>query len=201
MSTTQDTDRQGMSRRTLLTGAAAGGVGLAATLVEANPVAAAFSPTGGPSQPGIMANKAPGVGNTFELMVPGFGTFGGFQSVSGLSNEVAVIEFREGSSSGEEVTRLIPGRVAFPSISLSRPIQPGLEMTAWHELVIVGDIAAARKTCSLAVLSYEGKPVARYTLENAWPSKVEIGALNAGGSEVLMETVTIVCEHLERVSA
>ena len=43
-------------------------------------------------------------------------------------------------------------------------------------------------------------PVARYHLENAWVSKIEIGALKAGASEVLMETVTIACETLQRIA-
>jgi hypothetical protein len=37
-------------------------------------------------------------------------------------------------------------------------------------------------------------------MEHAWPAKIEIGALKAGASEVLMETVTIVCESLQRVA-
>ena len=63
-----------------------------------------------------------------------------------------------------------------------------------------GDIVAARKSCSLVMYNYDGAPVARYHLEHAWPSKLEIGALKAGASEVLMETVTIVCERIQRVS-
>jgi phage tail-like protein len=47
----------------------------------------------------------------------------------------------------------------------------------------------------------KGEAVARYHLQSAWPSKVEIGALKAGASEVLMETVTMTCESIERVSA
>jgi phage tail-like protein len=46
----------------------------------------------------------------------------------------------------------------------------------------------------------DGKPVARYHMENAWPSIVKVGALKAGANDVLMETVTIVCETLQRVS-
>jgi hypothetical protein len=38
----------------------------------------------------------------------------------------------------------------------------------------------------------------RYHLENAWRAKLEIGALRA--DSVLMETVTIVCDNLQRVS-
>ena len=48
--------------------------------------------------------------------------------------------------------------------------------------------------------NFDGAPVARYHLENAWPSKLEIGSLKAGASEVLMETVTLVCEQIQRVA-
>jgi phage tail-like protein len=48
--------------------------------------------------------------------------------------------------------------------------------------------------------NYDGQPVARYHLENAWPSKMEIGGLRAGSSEVLMETVTITTESIQQVA-
>jgi phage tail-like protein len=46
----------------------------------------------------------------------------------------------------------------------------------------------------------EGKPVAKYWLEKAWPSKMELAGLKAGASEVLMETVTLTCEYIQRVA-
>ena len=39
-----------------------------------------------------------------------------------------------------------------------------------------------------------------YHLTDACPSKIEIGALKAGAPEVLMETVTMTCEFIQRVS-
>jgi phage tail-like protein len=66
--------------------------------------------------------------------------------------------------------------------------------------VLKGDIAAARKSCSLTMHSAEGKPVAKYWLEHAWPAKIEISGLKAGASEVLFETVTLVSEHIQRVA-
>jgi phage tail-like protein len=47
----------------------------------------------------------------------------------------------------------------------------------------------------------DGKPVARYHLEHAWPAKLEIGTLGAGRTEVLTESVTLVCEHLQRLAS
>ena len=75
-----------------------------------------------------------------------------------------------------------------------------IEMAAWHELVILGDVAAARKNVSIIAYGADGKPVARYHLTAAWPSKIEIGALKAGASEVLIETVTMTCEFMQRVA-
>ena len=40
--------------------------------------------------------------------------------------------------------------------------------------------------------------MARYRLENAWPSEIEVSTLKAGASEVLMETVTLVYDAAKR---
>lgn len=101
------------------------------------------------------------------------------------------------------------------TIVLKRGKTRSPEMWAWHEAVQAGNMAAARKSASLVMYNYEGKPVARYHLENAWPSKVEIGGLAAQGNvsdfeflkarasrggEVAMEEVTIVSENIQRVA-
>jgi phage tail-like protein len=52
----------------------------------------------------------------------------------------------------------------------------------------------------LVIRDAEGRPISRYHLESAWPSKVEISGLKAGASEVLYETVTLVCNKIERLN-
>jgi len=37
----------------------------------------------------------------------------------------------------------------------------------------------------------------RYRLVNAWPKRLEIGALEAGDASVLTEKLTLLCERLE----
>jgi hypothetical protein len=49
----------------------------------------------------------------------------------------------------------------------------------------------------VVLYSTDGKAVARYHLESAWPSKVEISGLKAGASEVLMESLTLCHEGFE----
>lgn len=61
---------------------------------------------------------------------------------------------------------------------------------AWHEAVLMGQIAAA-KDAALVMYDTAGTPVARYHLENAWPSKVEIGGLKSDSTEVAVEGITL----------
>jgi len=112
---------------------------------------------------------------------------------------VEPVDFLE-STDKEVIFKKLPGKAKPPTIRLSRGKNASMELWAWHEAVLQGNIVAARKSCSLVMYNYDGQPVARYHLEHAWPSKLEVSALKAGASEVLMETVTIVCEHIQRVS-
>ena len=67
---------------------------------------------------------------------------------------------------------------------------------AWHEAVLMGQIAAA-KDAVVVMYDTAGKPVARYHLENAWPSKLEIGGLKSGSNEVAIEGITLCHEGFE----
>jgi phage tail-like protein len=97
-----------------------------------------------------------------------------------------------------EVADAVPGRRVPPTVTLKRGMTRNIEMAAWHELVILGDVAAARKSCSLTMFNAKGDPVARYHLTDAWPQKVEVGMAVSSG--VLMETVTMTCDFIQRVS-
>jgi phage tail-like protein len=76
-----------------------------------------------------------------------------------------------------------------------------LELWSWHEAARKGTMGgAARRSCSIIMYNAEGKPVGKYYLENAWPSKMDFAGLKAGASEALIETVTLTCEYIQRVA-
>ncbi|MFD9702941.1 phage tail protein [Lentzea sp. NPDC059081] len=134
----------------------------------------------------------------FSITIDGY-EIAQFSELSGITTEVEPVDYL--ASTDREVTfKKLPGKAKPPTIVLKRGKTAGMELWAWHQAVLMGDVLAARKSCSLVMYSTDGKPVARYYLEHAWPAKLEVGALKAGASEVLMETVTLVCEHLQRVS-
>ena len=94
---------------------------------------------------------------------------------------------------------MLPRSRTLPIVVLRRGQTADMSMWAWHEAARVGS-PGARKDATIVIYDVEGKPVARYYLENAWPSKIEVGALKAGASSVLMETITMTCEFIQRVA-
>jgi phage tail-like protein len=134
----------------------------------------------------------------FSITIDGY-EIAQFSELTGITTEVQPVKFME-SSDKEVITKQLPGQYVPATIVLARGKNSSMELWAWHEAVLNGDIVAARKSCSLVMYNFDGKRVACYHLEHAWPSKLEIGSLKAGASEVLMEKVTIVCERIQRVA-
>jgi phage tail-like protein len=123
--------------------------------------------------------------------------------------ELAVFSELAGLTSGYETEELdvdqketildLPRKHRPPAVTLKRGLTTSLELWDWHDEAIRNG-SRAWKDAELVMYDYEGKPVARFTMLNAWPSKLEVDTLSAGGQEVAMETVTIVCERLQRVA-
>jgi hypothetical protein len=57
-------------------------------------------------------------------------------------------------------------------VRCDRGLTRNIEISAWHELVILGDVAAARKSVSITMYNSTGDPVARWHLTDAYPSAV-----------------------------
>jgi phage tail-like protein len=95
----------------------------------------------------------------------------------------------------------LPGKRIPPAVVLKRGMDTNLTIFAWHQSVVEGQIADTTKNATLVIYDSDGRAVAKYYLESAWPAKVETGAAQGkAGSQVLWETVTFVCDHIQRVS-
>jgi phage tail-like protein len=133
----------------------------------------------------------------FSLSVDGH-EVASFSELGGITSSIEVADVVE-TVGNETVLKKLPGKRTPPTLTLKRGKNSSLEMWQWHEAVWMGD-PGARKSCSLVMYNTDGTPVARYHLEQAWPAKIEIGGVKSGANEVLVETVTIVCEHLQRLA-
>lgn len=115
-----------------------------------------------------------------------------FTEVSGLTMEVAVIEYREGSSP-EQSVRKLPGLRKFSNIILKRGIQKA-DNDFFNWINTVQSNAVQRRDMVIELLNEAHEPVAAWKVRNAWPCKYEVGALNACANEVLIETLELAHE-------
>jgi phage tail-like protein len=118
-----------------------------------------------------------------------------FAECSGLSSQVDVIEYREGS---DHIIRKLPGLPRFGDIILKRGITQSHELEDWHRDTLEG--RPSRRGGVIILMDDEGNEVVRWNFRDGWIRKWEGPTLNAKTSEVAIETVTICCETLERTS-
>ncbi len=145
-----------------------------------------------------MQPKDPMAAARFSIVIDGH-EIASFAELAGITTEVEPVDYLQ-STDKEATFAKLPAKGKPPTVVLKRGMNSSMELWAWHEAVRRGDMVAARRNCSLVMYSAEGKPVARYYLDHAWPSKLEIGAVKAGAGAVLTETLTFVCEQMQRVA-
>jgi phage tail-like protein len=133
----------------------------------------------------------------FSITIDGYeiGTFSELTSITG-AEPAGSFE----TPTDPAISKPPPGAFNPPTVVLKRGLTGGTELWSWLERVRKGGGASARRSCSLIAYNYQGTPVARYYLENAWPIQLDMAALKAGSSEVLVETAILECEHIQRVS-
>jgi phage tail-like protein len=136
--------------------------------------------------------------NRFSITIDGY-EIASFSELSGIVSEIEPGDGSETNGAQAQLSKL-PGKLKPPTITLKRGMNGSLELWAWHEAARQGVMDAARKSCSLTMYNSEGKPVARYWLEKAWPTKIELAGLKAGASQALMETVVLTAENIQRIT-
>jgi phage tail-like protein len=119
---------------------------------------------------------------------------GGFSECSGFGSDVEVVEYREG---GEAATvRKLPGKASYPDITLKWGITDSRELYDWHVAALNGEIE--RKNGSIILQDDRGEEAVRWNIYQAWPIKWDGPDMNATGSEVAIDTLTVTCERVER---
>jgi phage tail-like protein len=84
-------------------------------------------------------------------------------------------------------------------IVLKRPADGGQAMSSWHRTATT-HTTGYKKNVTLIFYNTEGTPIARFKLNNAWPSEYHLDAQIAGSSSRLYERVTLTASSFERVS-
>jgi phage tail-like protein len=122
-----------------------------------------------------------------------------FMECSGLKNWTQPFEIPEGGWNGHLHRR--PGQSKWENIVLRFATSADLSLLAWRDAFLRPDFADTHKYYdgSIAMLDNAGETVRRFNFVQAWPVSWEGPALNAGGSELAIETLEIAHSGIEVV--
>lgn len=133
-------------------------------------------------------------GYNFKLEIQGV-TEGHFTEVSGMETKVAPIAYREAGNS--QVVHYVPGRTEYGAVTLRYGLTQSRELWDWFMTGVKGKVQ--RKNLSVVLLDSDGATeVMRWNLVNAWATEWRGAPLDTRGNEVAIESLTLVCESLER---
>ena len=120
----------------------------------------------------------------------------GFQECSQIGMEVAVAEYRNGNDK-ENSVRKITGLNKAMDVTLKRGVIGALDLYSWLNDIRNGDQASMR-TVTIQLMSEDHtSAVVTWKLLRARIVKHVSGPLNAKGSDVAMEELTLAYERLE----
>lgn len=120
----------------------------------------------------------------------------GFQECSGLSMTVDVIEYRNGNDK-ENSPRKLTGLTRVSDVTLKRGIIGSLNLYQWMDQIRNGDQAALRTVTIQLQNEDHTAIVMSWKLLRARIIKHTTGPLNAKGTDVAIEELTLAYERLE----
>jgi phage tail-like protein len=117
-----------------------------------------------------------------------------FQEISGLETETQVIEYRHGNSPVFSTVKM-PGIAKYGNVTMKRGIFAN-DNTFWNWMNELKTNTVKRQTVSIKLLDESGNVAMRWTLNNAWPTKISSTDLRSDGNEVAVDTIEIAYERV-----
>lgn len=145
----------------------------------------------------IRGHDADFQGSFFSLEIDSL-TIAYFTGCSGLSLEYAVTEFTHADGSKVVQTKR-PGKPQYSEVVLKRGFSADKALYDWFDEVVAAGSPTPYKTGSIVIFDRQGAEVARFNLEQCWPSKLSVSDLSAGSDDVMVEEMTIQHEFIDWV--
>jgi phage tail-like protein len=120
----------------------------------------------------------------------------GFQEMSEIGTELAVIEYRNGNSKENSPIKLT-GLTKAGNVTLKRGVIGSLDLYRWLDQIRNGDQNALR-TVTVQLMNEDHSTVVQtWKLLRARIIKHTSGPFNAKGNDVAMEEIVLACERIE----
>src|SRR5512143_1993416 len=126
-------------------------------------------------------------------------TRAGFAEVVGLEITTQAIDYREGTDPPH--VRKLSGLTKYGNVTLKHGLAVGanaLELFHWQREIAAGQLTQNRRRVVIVVQDEAGLDQTRFVVSDAWPVQYEASALNARGNEVIIETLELANEGIER---
>ena len=120
----------------------------------------------------------------------------GFQECSEIGMSIDVIEYRNGNDKANNVRKL-PGLARAGDVTLKRGIIGSLNLYEWIDQIRNGDPGGRRNVLIQLQSEDHTQIVLSWKLFGAFPIKHSCGPLNAKGTDVAIEELTLAYERLE----
>ncbi len=123
----------------------------------------------------------------------------GFTEITGLDVETEVIEYRDGANPAYHKMKM-PGMQKFSDITMKRgTFRNENDFYEWWDAAVAANNNddVERRDLTITLLDEGHNPVVSWTVERAWPKKVQSTDLKADGNEVAIESIEIAHEGLK----
>ena len=118
----------------------------------------------------------------------------GFQKVSGISKELAVIDYFENTY---DFAHKLPGRQSVGEVTFEKGMYADKKFADYYESLLTEKETHDRHTVTVGIYDRFGTLKRTFTFNNCWFSKYEVSDLDASSDDVLIETLTMPSEGLD----
>lgn len=120
----------------------------------------------------------------------------GFSEVTGLTQEIQMVEYRHGASKDQFPIKM-PGLRKFANIMLKQGIVKGNnDFYIWLSTV-KGNTIVRPESIIISLRDEEDQPVMSWVAYNPFPVKIEGPQLKASGNEVAIASIELAVERVE----
>lgn len=135
----------------------------------------------------------------FRVEIDGVGR-AGFAEVSIGATTIEAVDYREGTDPPH--VRKLSALTKYGNLTLKSGLTVGadaLELFGWQRDVAAGQLAQNRRQVVIVVQDEAGQDQGRFVVSDAWPVKYEVSPLSARSNEVVIETLELANEGIERI--
>lgn len=112
---------------------------------------------------------------------------------------VDAVDYREGTD--PIYKRPLSGLTSYGRLSLRKGLTDGMDLYNWQQQVsqLGSGSPNAQKNISLILMDTDGSEKVRWNVINAWPTKYETTGMNASSSDVMVETLELAMDYMNRI--